>query len=131
MKTRNQKMKMKKSNTKTFKSKENKGNKRTNKNRSGGTTHNKTIQLKKLNCSPKPKGEINHFTCYTNKSLYKLRDLWNARHPDVKIKSNSPKEIHHLISEYLKGVCNKESCWIKQKAEFGPIESDMAEEKSK
>ena len=134
MKTRNQKMKMKKSNTKTFKSKENKGNKRTNKNRSGGTTHNKssskkqkTIELKKVNCSPKPKGEINHFTCYTNKSLYKLRDLWNARHPDVKIKSNSPKEIHHLISEYLKGVCNKESCWIKQKAEFGPIESDMAD----
>lgn len=132
MKTRNQKMKMKKSNTKTFKNKGNKENKRNVKYHNGGTTHNKTvkhktIQLKKVNCSPKPKGEINHFTCYTNKSLYKLRDLWNARHPDVKIKSNSPKEIHHLISEYLKGVCNKESCWIKQKAEFGPIESDMAD----
>jgi len=134
MKTRNQKMKMKNSNTKTLK---NKGNKVNKKHHDGGTTHNKTtklktlkkktIPLKKVNCSPKPKGEINHFTCYTNKSLYKLRDLWNARHPDVKIKSNSPKEIHHLISEYLKGVCNKESCWIKQKAEFGPIESDMAD----
>ena len=123
-------MNMKKSTTKTFKNKrnkENKRNKRNKKNHNGGTHYNKTIKLKKVNCSPKPKGEINHFSCYTNKSLYKLRDLWNARHPDVKIKSNSPKEIHHLISEYLKGVCNKESCWIKQKAEFGPIESDMAD----
>ena len=86
-------------------------------------SRNKTIKLKKLNCSPKPKGEINDFTCYTNKSLYKLRDMWNARHPDVKITSNSPKEIHLQISEHLSGVCNKESCWLKQKADFGPVES--------
>jgi hypothetical protein len=89
--------------------------------------NNKTSKLKKVNCSPKPKGEINEFSCYTNKSLYKLRDLWNARHPDVKITSSSPKEIHRQISEKLSGICNKESCWIKQKADFGPIESDMAE----
>lgn len=89
--------------------------------------HNRTIKLKRVNCSPKPKGELNNFSCYTNKSLFKLRDLWNVRHPDVKITTNSPKEIHHLISEKLSGICNKESCWIKQKAEFGPIESDMAD----
>ena len=97
---------------------------------SGGkknNNNNKTSKLKKVSCSPKPKGEINEFTCYTNKSLYKLRDLWNARHPDVKITSSSPKEIHRQISEKLSGICNKESCWIKQKADFGPIESDMAE----
>jgi hypothetical protein len=88
---------------------------------------NKSINLKKINCSPKPKGEINKFSCYTNKSLYKLRDLWNARHPDVKITSNSPKEIHLFISEKLSGVCNKESCWLKQKNEFGPIQSDIAD----
>ena len=59
---------------------------------------NKNVSLKKVNCSPKPKGEINDFSCYTNTSLYKLRDLWNDRHPDVKITSNSPKEIHRFIS---------------------------------
>jgi hypothetical protein len=93
-------------------------------------THNKSkknITLKKLNCSPKKKGEINDFSCYTNKSIYKLRDLWNLRHPDVKIKSSSPKEIHRLISEKLSGICNKESCWIKQKAIFGPVQSDIAD----
>ena len=92
--------------------------------------HNKSIKnvnLEKINCSPKPKGEINDFSCYTNKSLYKLRDLWNARHPDVKITSNSPKEIHRFITEKLSGVCNKESCWLKQKAEFGSLQSDMAD----
>ena len=87
----------------------------------------KNVRLEKINCSPKPKGEINDFSCYTNKSLYKLRDLWNARHPDVKITSNSPKEIHRFITEKLSGICNKESCWLKQKAEFGPLQSDMAD----
>jgi hypothetical protein len=81
----------------------------------------------KVNCSPKPKNEMNDFTCYTDKSLYKLRDLWNERHPDIKINTNSPEEIHKILSEKLKGVCNKESCWIKQKAVFGNLSSDMAD----
>ena len=127
MKTKTQKSKMKKNNTK----KVTRGglNKATHKNVKKNN-YNKTIQnvhLKKVNCSPKPKGEINDFTCYTNKSLYKLRDLWNARHPDVKIVSNSPKEIHRFITEKLSGVCNKESCWLKQKSEFGTLQSDIAD----
>lgn len=91
--------------------------------RRGGTIKH----LKKINCSPKPKDEINDFTCYTNKSLIKLRDLWNARHPDVKISSSSPKEIHKLLSEKLSNACNKESCWLRQKADFGAVSSDIAE----
>jgi hypothetical protein len=127
MKTKTQKSKMKKNNTK----KVTRGglNKATHKNVKKNN-YNKTIQnihLKKVNCSPKPKGEINDFTCYTNKSLYKLRDLWNARHPDVKIVSNSPKEIHRFMTEKLSGVCNKESCWLKQKSEFGTLQSDIAD----
>jgi hypothetical protein len=95
--------------------------------RGGKSIKNKTLNLKKINCSPKPKDVMNNFTCYTNESLYKLRDLWNARHPDVKIRSNTPKEIHRLLTEKLSSVCNKESCWLKQKAEFGPVSSDMAD----
>ena len=87
----------------------------------------KLKSLEKLNCSPKDKKEINGFTCYTDKSLYKLRDLWNARHPDVKINTNNTKEIHSLLTEYLSGVCNKESCWLKQKNEFGPVSHDMTD----
>ena len=68
----------------------------------------------KLRCSPKEKGKINKFSCYTDKSLYKLRDLWNARHPDVTIDTNNTKDIHSLLTKYLSSVCNKESCWLKQ-----------------
>ena len=113
MKTKTKKMKMKKNNTRKGKKG---GLKETHHNIKKYNKTNKNVNLEKVNCSPKPKGEINDFSCYTNKSLYKLRDLWNARHPDVKITSNSPKEIHRFISEKLSGVCNKESCWLKQKA---------------
>jgi hypothetical protein len=100
-----------------------------NKKIKGGKIHthqlNKTKKLKKLNCSPKDKNEINQFSCYTNNSLIKLRDLWNARHPDIKIKTSNPKEIHSLISGYLGDVCNTEACWIKQKDEFGNLSEDF------
>ena len=99
-------------------------NKKVKRNINKSKKNKKTVNLVKLNCSPKPKNEINDFSCYSNKSLFRLRDLWNARHPDVKIKSSSPKEIHDKIKKYLGSVCNKESCWLKQKSAFGNIDSD-------
>jgi Txe/YoeB family toxin of Txe-Axe toxin-antitoxin module len=84
-------------------------------------------KLRKINCSPKPKDELNDFSCYTNKSLIELRDRWNARHPDVKINTNSPKEIHNKISEILKDICNNEACWLRQNSEFGKLESELSE----
>jgi len=93
------------------------------KNKIKGGFHNNTkkvynkglkISKKNLRCSPKDKSKINDFSCYTDKSLYKLRDLWNARHPDVVIETNNTKEIHSLLTKYLNKVCNKESCWLKQ-----------------
>ena len=81
--------------------------------------------LQKINCSPKDKNEVNDFTCYTDKSLYKLRDLWNARHSDQKINTNNTKDIHHFLTKYLKNVCNRESCWLKQRSDFGKINDDM------
>jgi hypothetical protein len=82
---------------------------------------------KRINCSPKSKDELNEFSCYTNKSLIKLRDRWNARHPDVKITTNSPKEIHKELSEHLKYICNNEACWLKQKTAFGQLESELTD----
>ena len=85
------------------------------------------VNLKKINCSPKIKNEVNDFSCYTNDSLYKLRDLWNERHPDAKIQTNDPKEIHEQLGGYLKNVCNKESCWLKQTHDFGNINKDFTD----
>ena len=85
------------------------------------------IKFEKLNCSPKPKDEINDFSCYTDESLIKLRDRWNARHRDVEIRSTNPKEIHNQLKLYLSTVCNKESCWLKQDRHFGSILKDLKE----
>jgi hypothetical protein len=45
--------------------------------------------------------------------------MWNTQHPDAKINTNDTKDIHRQLTEYLSGVCNKESCWLKQTKEFG------------
>ena len=42
---------------------------------SGGKNKHKSVTLQKVNCSPKEKGKMNNFTCYTSKSLFKLKDL--------------------------------------------------------
>ena len=109
---------------KTMKNKYKKKNKFNNRIK-GGSGKSKTI--KKINCSPKTKDELNDFSCYTNKSLIKLRDSWNARHPDVKITSNHPKEIHNKLGEYLKDICNNEACWLRQKGAFGKLESELSD----
>jgi len=83
--------------------------------------------LKKINCSPKSKGEMNGFSCYTDNSLFKLRDLWNARHPNLKISSNNPKDIHSQLSKNLKNVCSTEACWLKQKGDFGHIKDELSD----
>lgn len=86
---------------------------------------NKTKKLNKLNCSPKPKDEINKFSCYSDKSLYKLREVWNIKHPDDQIPTTTPKEIHKALSNKMKTVCNKESCWIKNNIGIGSINEDV------
>ena len=54
---------------------------------------------KKAICSPTQ--DSNNYTCYSSKSLLRLRELWNKRHPDVKIEETSPKEIWSA----LKKIC--------------------------
>ena len=68
---------------------------------------------KPLQCSPNPKKM--DFTCYSEMDLYKLRDLWNVRHPDAQIKTNDLKTIWAFLQENLQNVCDKESCWLNQK----------------
>ena len=96
-------------------------------NKSSNKSKNNTPNMVNVNCSPKKRDEINEYTCYTDKALFKLRDLWNARHPDVKITTNNAKEIHAQLSKLLSNVCNKESCWLKQKSEFGELPKETSD----
>jgi hypothetical protein len=77
----------------------------------------KNVTLKKhfvkLNCSPKNKNNTN-YTCFSNSDLYKLKDMWNARHPDRPINTKNTKQIWILLKEYYATICNKESCWVRQ-----------------
>jgi hypothetical protein len=77
----------------------------------------------KLKCSPKI--QENDFTCYSNESLMKLKSMWNARHPDVMINSNEPKEIWESLKQHLKNVCDKESCWLKQNFASTGVDKEM------
>lgn len=85
---------------------------------------NKTIKkFVKLNCSPK--NDPNDYTCYTNENLYKLKDIWNERHPDKPIKTRDPKEIWSMLRNYYSYICNKESCWIRKLAKGTKMEEDL------
>jgi len=86
------------------------------------TKYNKPTQMQRNNsgkffkpvqCSPNPKKM--DFTCYSEDDLYKLRNLWNVRHPDAAITSNDLKTIWTLLQKNLQNVCSKESCWLNQK----------------
>jgi len=83
----------------------------------------KTFQ--KLNCSPKDKNEVKEYTCYTDGDLQKLRNMWNARHPDKKITTNDSKEIWQMLKNYYAKVCNKESCWVRQMTKGTKMEKEL------
>jgi hypothetical protein len=72
-------------------------------------------KLVKVQCSPLSQQRNNKkYTCLPDNILLQLRELWNARHPDVIIHSKSPEDIWNLLKQFLENVCNKESCWLKQ-----------------
>ena len=79
--------------------------------------NNKTYRgsHKKDKCAPKLGKDKLPFTCYTKNSLFKLKEIWNIKHPDMIIKSNKPREIWESLNYILGKTCNRESCWLKHK----------------
>jgi hypothetical protein len=73
--------------------------------------YNSSIKLEKKNCSPL--GE-NDYTCYTDKSLQIMKNLWNAKHEDCPIEDNDSKIIWTKLKGFMGDVCDTESCWLKQ-----------------
>ena len=104
-------------------SKNNKHNK--NKNKKDLKSVSNIKPFVKLNCSPKGKNEVKEYTCYTDADLQKLRDMWNARHPDKPINTNDSKEIWDMLKNYYANICNKESCWIRQMTTGTKMEKEL------
>lgn len=87
-------------------------------------TRKKNNKFIKENCSPK-NGKRLRFTCYTKDGLFKLKEIWNVKHHDNKIKSNSPKGIWKSLKYLMRNTCNKESCWLKHECTKNDIPSHM------
>lgn len=79
----------------------------------GGGEKSKSSKFVKANCAPNP-NQTSDFTCYTDDALDKMKQLWNARHPDHKIEDTETKKIWEKLKLYMSGTCNSEMCWLKQ-----------------
>lgn len=67
---------------------------------------------KKVKCSANTSEQ--DYTCYSSKSLHKLKKYWNTRHPDREIKTNDNREIWQTLKKYMQNACKNEACWLKQ-----------------
>ena len=96
--------------------KKNKSKKNKSRSASRNRRETKKVSFKKDVCTPvKDKNEVMKYTCYTKDALKKMKALWNARHPDMKIKTNSPKKIWEQLKRNMASSCDRESCWLNQK----------------
>jgi hypothetical protein len=77
----------------------------------------------KLNCSPENKEK--GYTCYSDEDLVKLKNMWNARHPDQPILETNSKEIWDKLKNYYASICNKESCWVRQMTKNTKMEKEL------
>ena len=75
----------------------------TRKKKSKKSKKSKKIYSKKQ-CSPRNKKNIYDFTCYTKKSLEKLKDIWNIRRPNSQIETYDPKKIWIELESILKNI---------------------------
>ena len=73
----------------------------------------RTRKWKKPHCAISTNNAAD-YTCYSPQSLYKLRDLWNKRHPDSTISTNNFRDIWTQLKFYMRNTCNMESCWLRQ-----------------
>jgi len=80
----------------------------------------------KLQCSPSSSHKKKKdYSCLSDEAIYKLRNLWNARHPDVQIHAKDSKEIWKSLDKHMRGVCNKESCWLRQHFVEGKMNHEL------
>jgi len=87
-------------------------------------SHKRKKTLKKINCAP---GTNKKYTCYTDESLIKLRNYWNIRHPDNKIETNNIKTIWLKLRDNMNNVCDRESCWLRQKFMFNNLDKELSQ----
>ena len=82
-------------------------------------------KIKKSSCAPRNKDDVLDFSCYSKEDLMNMRNIWNARHPDVKIKSKNTKKIWDKLGEYMSDICDREVCWIESNIFKNEMKKDI------
>ena len=54
-----------------------------------------------------------------------MKNVWNSRHPDVKILETNVREIWKKLKSYMSTSCNKESCWLRNKEISSGLEKSI------
>ena len=70
--------------------------------------------FKKINCSPTKESD---YTCYSKKSLEKIKLLWNKKYPEKSITTNNPEKIWQQLKFNMENACNNEN----NAADIAPI----------
>jgi hypothetical protein len=83
---------------------------------------NKNKKFNHLKCAPRTRKY--DYTCFSRNKLLRLKELWNMRHPDSLIKSNSSKQIWSQLKNNLQDTCDNESCWLKQNFSENKIDKE-------
>lgn len=104
--------------------------KKTGKNKNKTRKQTKNNQFIQLKCSPENNNQNANsknksFTCYTDQDLHRMKEIWNARHPDQPITSNDTKEIWEHLKNFFIKSCNKESCWINKLVKGTKFEKEL------
>ena len=72
--------------------------------------------MKRAKCSAAAGDENGKaYSCYSDEALFKMKSLWNSRHPDAIIDSNNPRQIWAALKDSMRDVCDIETCWLRQK----------------
>jgi hypothetical protein len=86
--------------------------------------------FKSVACAPRDQSnpdinETKDFSCYSSKSLDKLKILWNKRHPDQKIHETDPRAIWTALKNNMNRVCHQEACWLRQSFASSGVDREM------
>ena len=75
----------------------------------------KNKKFKTLKCHPNLKNTIkshSNKSCLDKNTILLLKNIWNKRNPDRKIKGKKRNIIWKNFKNEMKYVCNNEKCWI-------------------
>lgn len=74
----------------------------------------KKDKFKILECTPNKKTKRINNSCYEDKILFKMKNIWNRYNSD-KIITNEPRKIWYFLKNKFKKSCDDELCWLKYK----------------